>query len=92
MTDGTFMKLSAAYLSKYFARKSLAYKKWKITVDGVTHNIDNQQVINLILNSDARSQKLIADSIFHLDEVGIDINVFLKNLIQHSFSSTLSNT
>ena len=87
MNEQAFMKLSSAYLTKYFARKNLTYKKWEISINGVTHYIDNQQVISLILNSEPRAQKLIADSIFHLDEAGLDINVFLKNLILESFST-----
>ena len=90
MNEASFMKLSATYLNKFFERKNLAYKTWKITVNGVTHCIDNQQVIELILTSDPKAQKLIADSIFHLDEAGIDINVFLKNLIRESFSARIS--
>ena len=81
MLPDKFNKLTAAYLRKYFDRKNLPYQEWTINKNGVTHVIDNQQVIRSILTASSQEQKLIAEYLEKLDAIDSDINQFLKQLV-----------
>ena len=81
-------KLTKAYLSKFFKNKNLPHEEWNITIDGVTHVIDNNRVINLILNARPEEQRQLADTLQELDASNMDINIFLKHL---AFESNIIN-
>ena len=81
MLPDKFTKLTSTYLKKYFERKNLPYQEWAINKNGVTHIIDNRQVINSILTANPDEQKLIAEYLEQLDAVDSDINNFLKQLV-----------
>lgn len=79
-------KLTKAYLNKFFKDRDLPHEEWHITIDGVTHVINNQLVIKLILDAHPKEQKQLADTLQELDSSNVDINIFLKHL---AFESNL---
>ena len=81
MESGKFNKLTSAYLKKYFEKKNLPFQEWVIHKNGVTHVIDNQQVIQSILSAQPNEQLLIVECLEQLDANNSDINNFLKHLV-----------
>lgn len=84
MASKHFTKLTTIFLTKFFQKKNLPHKEWKIIENGSVYIIDNQRVIRSILEAEPTEQELIADSLRELDDHGGDINVFLKQLSRQS--------
>ena len=75
---------TSAYVAFFFKNKNIPYQKWDIIVDDVNHVIDNTYVIDSILQAEPDEQRLIAETLYELDSLDIDINVFLKHLVFES--------
>ena len=73
-------KLTKVYLCKYFEKNTPPYAEWEVTVDGVTHIINNRSVINSIIQAHPQEQKIFADAIHKLESSNMEINIFLKHL------------
>ena len=77
-------KFTSAYLNHYFKNKDSPYERWELVVNGVRHVIDSDYIIDLILKSDPKEQKLFAESLRELEEHGCDVKDFLKHLARMS--------
>jgi hypothetical protein len=62
--------------------KQLPYEGWQIEVDGVTHLIDTDVVIEHIKIAPISEQKQIKDVIVKIDFVNGNVNHFFKHLAQ----------
>lgn len=79
-------KLTSAYLGKFFQNKNIPYEEWNIVIDGTSHVINNQTVIDSILKAQPEEQRILADTICELESSNTDINIFLKHLAFESKS------
>ena len=69
------------YLITFFEEKDLAHKSWDIEVNGLTHFITNEAVIeNILLAASEGEQEQIAGIIRKIDFLNGDINHFLAHL------------
>lgn len=69
-------------LKKYFEEKELGYKEWEIKVNGMTHFISNQVVIEAILDAPKEEQEKISKIISKIDFQNGKINHFLRHLAE----------
>lgn len=81
-------KFTSAYLTNYFKNKNIPNERWEVVVNGVRHVFDSDYIIDMILKSDPKEQKLFAESLRELDEHGCDIKDFLKHLARMSIVNT----
>lgn len=81
-------KFTSAYLNNYFKNKDIPNERWELVVNGVRHVIDSDYIIDLILKSDPKEQKLFAESLRELEEHGCDVKDFLKHLARMSIVNT----
>ena len=87
MASNNFKKLTSIYLRKFFQKKNLPNKEWKVINNGSIYSIDSDRVIRSILAASPSEQELIADSLRELDDQDGDINIFLKQLAKQSHFS-----
>ena len=80
MRTQPLVKLTTAYLSKFFQNKNLPYEEWNIIIDGTTHVLNNKIVIDSILKATPEHQRAIADALYELESSNQNINAFLKHL------------
>ncbi len=67
-------------LETYFKEKDLPYELFEIDIDGNTHMIDNETVIEEIGNMPVELQKKVRDKITTIDFCNGNINYFLKDI------------
>lgn len=68
------------FLERFFEEKVIPYKVFEIKQGAVTHLIDNEAIIDLILNAPTHEQKQISDIIRRIDFANGDLNHFLEHL------------
>lgn len=69
-------------LQTYFEEKQLPYELFEIPVNGETHMIDNETVIEQIGTMPIDTQKKIRDKITTIDFYNGNINYFLKDIAE----------
>lgn len=80
-------------LKRFFEEKKLDNKLYKIEYEGITHFIESDFIVNLILNATSpQEQKEVRNIITMIDFKNGDIHDFLKHLAKGYIVNNYSKT
>jgi len=68
------------WLTTFLEEKNAPYKEWEIEVNGTTHFIDTDVVIEAVKNTSGQEQAQIKNTLVMIDFKNGDINHFFKHL------------